>query len=157
MDLHPSLAHLAGLVGTWRGRGRGEYPTITGFDYEDEVRFQNIGKPFLLFTQRTTIGGVPMHTETGYWRAPTTTGVEVVIAIPTGQAELGVGTCTIDDDGVLTITTEAEVANAPTAKRVDRIRRLVQLAGDALTYDMEMAAVGQPMLLHLRSALHRAD
>lgn len=155
MELHPNLRHLAGLIGTWRGRGHGEYPTISDFDYDDEVTFTNIGKPFLLFTQRTWMNGTPMHTETGYWRAPTPETIEVCIAIPTGQVELGVGTCT-ESDGIITLRTDADaIQNAPTAKQVDRIVRTVQFAGDDLTYDMHMAAVGVGLTLHLRSALSR--
>lgn len=155
MDLNPALAHLAPLVGTWRGPGHGEYPTITSFDYTDEWQFINVGKPFLLFVERTwDADGQPKHTETGYLRAPSPEVVEIVAALPTGQSELGVGTCATADDG-LAIATDAEVRCTPSAKRVDRIVRHLTLRGDELAYDMEMAAVGQGLTLHLRARLTR--
>jgi len=100
MALEPRLA---ALVGTWRGAGKGSYPTIADFAYTDELTFTDIGKPFLHFVERTWIDGEPRHTETGYWRMPTPDTVEVVIAIPTGQAERGSGTCRLEADGVLVL------------------------------------------------------
>lgn len=35
--LHPDCEPLAGLVGSWRGRESGEYPTIEPFEYLEEV------------------------------------------------------------------------------------------------------------------------
>lgn len=155
MSLNPALAHLAPLIGTWRGQGHGEYPTIRSFDYTDEWQFLDIGKPFLLFVERTfNADGGPMHTETGYVRAPSPDVVEIVAALPTGQAELGLGHCAADADA-LTLTTDAEVRNTPSAKRVDRIVRRFAVRGDDLDYEMEMAAVGQGLTLHLRSRLAR--
>lgn len=157
MKLHPALTHLAPLIGTWKGRGHGSYPTIQSFDYRDEITFTQVGKPFLHYVQRTWIGSEPMHTETGYLRAPTPDVVEIVIAIPTGQCETGSGSCVVGPDGDIAIDTDAVVACTPTAKTVERLVRRIRCHADDLAYEMDMAAVGVPLTLHLRSTLTRAS
>lgn len=156
MALQPNLLPLASLIGTWRGSGRGHYPTIADFTYVDEWEFRDIGKPFLWFVERTwhPETGAPLHTETGYLRVPGAGVIELVAALPTGQAELGVGTVSLAD-GVLRVTCEAEVRNTPSAKRVDRISRTLTVAGDRLDYALSMAAVGLADTPHLEAALTR--
>lgn len=152
MGLDP---HLARLVGTWRGGGFGCYPTIADFTYTDEITFNDIGKPFLHFVQRTWINGEPRHTETGYWRMANPAAVEVVIALPTGQAERGSGTFRTDEDGAIVIETDSSVQNTPTAKQVDRIVRHLRVEGDQMHYEVFMEAVGQVLALHLSSDVRR--
>jgi hypothetical protein len=150
---HPDVAALAGLLGTWRGEGAGEYPTITSFRYGEEVRFWHVGKPFLAYTQRTWSldDGRPLHGESGYWRAKPDGAVEVVLAHPTGIVEVLEGRV----DGGRIELGSTTVARTGTAKEVTALRRRFELDGDTLGYSVAMAAVGQPLQHHLAATLRR--
>lgn len=155
MGLDTALEPLRDLIGTWRGQGRGSYPTIESFDYIEEVSFVDIGKPFLVYTQRTWDNhGRPMHTETGYLRVPDVDTVEFIISQPTGQAELAEGQLIVEPTG-LQLTLQSRVTNTATAKHVDATLRRLILKGDKLITGFGMAAVGQPMTTHLGSVLDR--
>lgn len=153
MPLHPQLTPVAGLLGTWRGAGAGEYPTIDDFEYTEELTFTDVGKPFLVYLQRTwSPAGNPMHTETGYLRVPGDGTVELVLAQPTGQTELAEGTLTEVPDG-FHLELQARVVNSATAKHVAATERRYRFSGQALSTDFAMAAVGEPMSHHLASEL----
>lgn len=95
MDLHPAVEHLAPLLGTWRGGGRGDYPTIEPFEYTEEVTIGHVGKPFLAYGQRTKgVDGAPLHAESGYLRPAGHGGLELLIVHPSGIAEVLVGEVT---------------------------------------------------------------
>ena len=158
--LHPSLAPIAFLLGTWRGDGHGEYPTIDDFAYTEELTFGHGGKPFLTYAQRSWApNGSPLHVETGYLRAipaPDPAGgdgaaLEMVLSQPTGVVELLVGRAL---DGVVELRSTT-VALTPTAKSVTATERSYRLDGTSLRTDLEMAAVGEAMTHHLTSVLTR--
>lgn len=156
--LHPALESLAALLGTWRGEGRGEYPTIEGFAYGEEVTFGHVGKPFLAYRQRTwsLATGAPLHAETGYWRVGDDGSVEAVISHPFGAVEVYTGTVEPAAPLTLRLATR-QVATTPTAKRIDAVERDLDLHEDTLAYAVRMAAVDQPMTHHLSATLSRAD
>jgi hypothetical protein len=154
VSAHPALAPLLGLVGTWRGRGHGEYPTIDSFDYLEEITLApGPGKPFLVYSQRTRDpdDDAPMHAETGYWRPVGGDAIELVVAQPTGIVERLCGPW----DGAVADLSDDEVAITPTAKSVTRTHRRFELDVDVLRYTMAMAAVGEPLTHHLSAELRR--
>lgn len=156
VDLHPSLAVLAPLLGAWAGPGAGEYPTIAPFEYSEVVTFGHVGKPFLAYGQRTKSvdDDRPLHTETGYIRVPEPGRVEWLLAHPTGIVEVLEGTLDVDDDG-LTMELTSTVGRSSSAKEVTALGRTFRLHGDTLSYTVRMAAVGQPLQHHLAAVLKR--
>ncbi|POX37269.1 FABP family protein [Streptomyces sp. Ru73] len=158
---HPLLAPLAGLLGTWEGRGSGEYPTLAeDFTYAQEVTFRHDGRPFLRYEARAWLldaDGAPLRPaarESGWWRVQPEGRVEALITQPTGIAEILVGRAA---DGTVDLATH-QVALTPTAKEVEATRRRYTLTGDGtLDFVHDLAAVGQPLQHHLSARLRRAD
>ncbi|HOB48775.1 MAG TPA: FABP family protein [Mycobacterium sp.] len=164
-DLHPGVAVLAPLLGTWVGRGSGDYPTIEPFGYLEEITFGHTGKPFLVYSQRTrSEDGQPMHAECGYLRSPAPGRAELILAQPTGVTEIDEGTITVgtgtgpDTDTGADIVIELRstaIGLSSTAKDVAAVSRMFRIRGDELTYRLDMSAVGQPMTHHLTAGLQR--
>jgi hypothetical protein len=157
MDLHPNCQGLAFLLGTWSGRGQGDYPTIDAFQYNEEVTFGHVGKPFISYSQRTRHAetGEPLHAEAGYLRAVSDGAVELVVVQPSGIVELHSGTVS---DARLELALDG-VHTTPTAKSVTHVVRTMWVHGSAdapvLSYDVSMAAVGQDLTHHLHADLNR--
>jgi hypothetical protein len=155
---HPSLSPLLYLLGRWEGAGVGGYPTIESFRYGQEISFSHNGKPYLIYSSRTwlldddgTIGR-PLAMETGFWRPQPDNQLEVLLAHPTGFAEVYLG----EISGTkIEMITDA-VVRTSSAKEVTAGRRLYGLIGADLGYAYDLAAVGQPLQPHLSAQLKRA-
>lgn len=156
-ELHPSIAILAPLVGTWIGPGSGEYPTIDSFSYLEEVTFGHIGKPFLTYSQRTKAAddGKPMHAEVGYLRVPSPGRVEFVLAQPTGIAEIEEGTLAVEDGALQLELHSTSIGRTASAKNVTALARSVRAEGNELSYRVRMGAVGLPLQHHLSATLRK--
>lgn len=150
---HPDLAPLAMLLGDWAGEGRGRWGDGAPFAYREEVAFRHSGKPVLAYTQRTVAldDGRPLHSEMGFWRTRPGGAVEVVMAHPTGFAEIELGTVA---GGRVRLAT-ASVERTPTAKVVTRLERDLEVDGDRLHYVVRMATDGGAARWHLEAVLQR--
>jgi hypothetical protein len=158
-DLHPDLMPVSWLLGTWHGAGRGEYPSIEEFGYDQEVIFAHDSRPFLHYFSRTWITddqGERVRNgalETGFLR-PTgedNTQLELVLAHATGFAEVWYGQV---DGARITLATDI-VARTSTAKEYTAGQRMYGLVDGDLMYAYDMAAEGHEMQSHLWGKLKR--
>jgi hypothetical protein len=156
--LHSDVEALGPLLGTWAGEGAGSYPTIDPFRYHEEVVFGHVGKPFLAYRQATVRldTGLPAHAEVGYLRGVGGGRVELVLAHPTGVAEVAEGDVTVEPGRLVLRLASVSVSRTATAKDVTRVERTITVDGDVLRYELAMAAVGQPHQHHLAAELRRA-
>jgi hypothetical protein len=155
IELNAAVKPVAFLLGTWRGEGEGQYPSIQPFRYREEIRFSHNGKPFLIYAQRTEAidTGQPMHAEAGYLRLVGEGRVEFVIAQPIGYAEISLGRV----EGQRIEVECTTVARTPTAKPVTSISRSLWLDGDTLRYELKMGMEGVPLARHLTASFQRTD
>lgn len=155
--LHPAVEPFAFLLGTWTGEGSGEYPTIPSFGYTETITFGHVGKPFLIYNQRTaaTDDGRRLHVEVGYWRFPSVEKAELVLAHPTGIVEVEEGKFIASATGGRFYMHTTSMARTESAKEVTALSRVFDVDGDSLHYTVAMAAVGRPIQHHLSATLQR--
>ena len=156
-NLASELVPLAWLLGTWEGAGVGGYPTIDSFQFGQEMSFSHVGKPFLVYSSRTWLldndGNQvrPLASETGFWRPQPDGSLEVMLAHPTGYAEIWLGHV---DGAKVEIATDV-VARTASAKAYTAGRRLYGLVEGELLWAMDMAAVGEPLQAHVSGRLKK--
>lgn len=147
---------LSRLIGTWRGPGRGEYPTIEPFTYTEEVVLSDPGRTFLTYSQRTwAADGTPKHAETGFVRAVSAERAEWVIVSPTGVLESLVARPQLDGPALVLDFAAEQVVITATAKSVTGTWRRLRITDASLDYSMDMAAVGLGRTFHLAASLVR--
>ena len=151
--LHGDLESLAFLLGTWRGEGSGEYPTIDPFRYGEEMIFEHVGDPFLLYTQRSWLldDGAPLHFERGFYRPGGDGRIEISLAHPLGLTEVAEGTL----DGTRIHVRSTSVGASATGDHVTGLVRRIQVDGDILRYQLDMATRETPLTRHCVAELRR--
>jgi hypothetical protein len=152
-ELHGDLQPLAFLLGTWRGEGRGGYPTIDSFSYEEELRFEHVGDTFLLYEQASWSpdDGGPIHFERGFLRPGEAGRIEFALAHPLGLTEITEGAL----DGTAFELTSTGVGRTTTGMTTTAVIRRYRVDGDVMRYRTDMATDETPMALHLEAELHR--
>ncbi|MGL4176698.1 MAG: FABP family protein [Dermatophilaceae bacterium] len=159
--LHPDVAPLAWLVGTWAGAGVVGYPTIESANFGQEVVCAHDGRPFLSWQSRTWLlddAGErvrPLATELGFWRvvpeADDGTNVELLLTHPTGVVEMYAGRA---EPAKVELRTDG-VLRSPAAKAYSAGQRLYGYVDSNLMWVMDMAAMGQPVQSHVSAELKR--
>lgn len=157
MDPEPNelLQPIAFLLGTWRGRGEGIYPTIDSFSYEEEAAFTHTGRPFLIYSSKTWHPDTrrPMHAENGFIRALEGGRVEVVIAHAFGITEISEGSAA----GTSIEVESIKLTSSSTAKTVDAVTRSIRVDDGELTYTIGMAFGGHALQNHLEASLQKVS
>jgi uncharacterized protein YceH (UPF0502 family) len=150
---------LGALAGTWTGPGQGRYPTIEGFSYAERLEVVPMpGKPRLAWrvTTRAADDGRGLHAEAGFLRLTDDGEVELVLATGSGLVEVSTGLVEADGETLELVLSSETVVGTPTAKAVTATERTYRVTGGTLTYEVAMAAVGQPLTPHLTATLTRA-
>ncbi|KAM3283365.1 peroxynitrite isomerase [Capsicum chacoense] len=151
--VHPAVKPLTELLGTWKGDGEGFFPTISSFNYSEELQFSHSpNKPVIAYSSKTwnMKSGQPMHSESGYWRPKPDGTIEVVIAQSTGLVEVQKGTYDVNE-GVVKLKSEL-VGNA---SKVKEITRVFKLENGELSYVVEMATNLTALQPHLKALLKK--
>ena len=157
-NLHPDCGPIAWMLGTWRGNGHGDYPTIDPFQFGQELIFTHDGRPFFHYMARAWViddKGEKVRDaaiETGFIRAVGDAKFELLLTHNTGFAEIWLGEA---DNGKFEWTTDA-VVRTGTAKDYSAGRRLYGNVEGDLLYAFDMAAMGQALQPHLWARLKRA-
>lgn len=146
------------LTSTWTGEGRGQYPTITSFDYRETLVFTRRDEKTLAYEQRTQkrydgqTEWLASHWENGFIRLLESGELELTSA-QIGRTEVLVGK--IETQGNLTCIhfVSKTITNDP--RMVSSARRF-ELKGDTLRYEMDMhTTTVEGLTSHLRAELKR--
>ena len=158
-NIHPLTARLAWLIGRWVGNGHGEYPTIDGFQFGQEVVFQQDGRPYIHYFSRAWIVDAEGNhvreaaQETGFFRPQEDGTLEVVMCHNTGFVEIWTGEIHPEQPRFEMVTDA--VARTATAKEYVAGKRLYGLVEGDLLYAYDMAAMGQELQPHTWARLQR--
>jgi hypothetical protein len=156
--LNVSSQVLSLLEGMWIGEGRGEYPTVTSFDYRETLTFTRRDEKTLAYEQRAQkrydgqTDWLVSHWESGFLRILENGELELTSA-QVGRSEVLVGSVISLDTVIRIHFVSKTITNDP---RVLASARTIELEGDTLRYEMEMQTTKVDQLTqHLKITLQR--
>jgi hypothetical protein len=173
-SLHPLVENMRSILGTWRGKGVGNFPTLTAsFQYSEELCFEaaHPTKPVIAYSHRTAHAetGAPMHRESGFMKLLPDGKFTWTVAQATGMAEVADGSwdsmtgeiwkrfplnCCADSSSGALCMTSTQIAGAD---KVTNVSRHYIVNQSALNYTISMATKQVSQLtVHLTAALVRA-
>jgi hypothetical protein len=154
LELHPLLRQVDFLLGRWEGTSLGLWVPGERLEFRDVIEFRHVGKPHLSYDQQTwRAGGVPSHGERGYLIAIGPGTVDWTLAQPAGVVEILTGEVA---DQRVTLRS-GSIVLTPSAKPVTDVHRVYEVAGDTLTYELQIAMNGEPLAPHIAGTLSRVS
>lgn len=154
-DLEAVLAPFAPWLGVWEGEGVGRW-SDPPFRYWERLSLQAVpSRALLAWDQRTEVrdSGELSHAERGYLRLLPDSRVELVLAIPAGYTEIQVGGL---EGGRLELR-PGPLGVTPSARRLDQVRRRLELVGPELIHEVAIAVGEGPAAAHVSSRLRRVS
>ncbi len=128
------------LEGIWSGEGRGEFPTVTSFDYRETLTFTHRDEKILAYEQRTQkrydgqTEWLESHWENGFIRILENSELELTSA-QIGRTEVLIGSIESIDAMFRINFVSKTITND---SRMVSSARTFELEGDTLRYEMEM-------------------
>jgi hypothetical protein len=163
MDRMEALEKLSPLLGVWKGRGRGSYPTIDGFDYVETLQIRrDSDAPYLTYEQSTELigeDGNPIrksHWEAGVLRPLDDGSFELAYVQSSGRVEVLRGELIADESlsGKLSLRFHNELIGNDS--RVRSTSREWHVPGSRFQYVMSMAAISvDEPALHVEASLYK--
>jgi len=146
------------LEGTWKGKGRGQFPTVNSFDYRETLTFTRRDEKTLAYEQRAQkrydgqSEWLESHWENGFIRILENSELELTSA-QIGRTEVLAGSIESMDAILRIHFVSKTITNDP---RMISSARTFELEGNTLRYEMEMqtTAVDQSTK-HLAVTLQR--
>ena len=136
------------------GRSRRSTPST----YREELVFEHVGEPYLLYRQESfeIADGAALHFERGFLRPGATPGsLELCLAHPLGLTEVAHGDVR---DGTIELAASANgIGHTDTGSDVTGLFRRYRVEGDTLTYALDMATASTPMTRHLDATPAEGD
>jgi THAP domain-containing protein 4 len=158
---HPSITSIqifTLLEGTWAGEGRGQFPTVTSFDYRETLTFKRPDEKTLAYEQRTQkrydgqTEWLESHWENGFIRILENGELELTSA-QIGRTEVLIGSIETTNNLFRIHFVSKTITNDP---RIVSSTRVFELDGDILRYEMEMQTTKVDQLTpHVKIALQR--
>ena len=146
------------LEGTWTGEGRGQFPTVTSFDYRETLTFTRRDEKTLAYEQRTQkrydgqSEWLASHWENGFIRILENSELELTSA-QIGRTEVLMGKVETQNTIIQVHFVSKSITNDP--RMVSSTRRF-ELDGDTLRYEMEMQTTRvEQSLPHVKITLDR--
>ncbi|XP_028405665.1 THAP domain-containing protein 4-like [Dendronephthya gigantea] len=150
---------LSWLIGIWKGKGIGTYPTIEKpFEYLEEIEFSNDGIPFIDYKSKSwnTDHTQPMHWESGFIRLkPDSKTFAFLLSHNFGMTEVVEGETNDEKEIHLFSSSLGRMSFASSPHVIATERVYKSLGTNKMEYKLYMATENQPMSLHLHITYDR--